>query len=153
MRLWRLSSLQFAQPMDGGYGLRFDGRLNTVGRPVTYAATSRSLWVLEKLVHIEDPTLLPVLAMVAYEVSDEVPVARRSLDDLPEDWHRKEAETQRIGNEWLGSGQAVLLFVQSPVVPIADSPDQNVIVNHSHPMAEAITITRKFGYFSRKPAM
>jgi RES domain-containing protein len=64
MRLWRLSSLQFAQAMDGGYGLRFDGRWNTVGRPVTYAATSSSLCVLEQLVQIEDPTLLPVLAMM-----------------------------------------------------------------------------------------
>lgn len=142
MRLWRLSSLQFAEAMDGGYGLRFNGRWNTVGRPVTYAATSPSLCVLEKLVHVEDPELLPVLAMVAYDVSDEVPVAQRSLADLPKDWRRREAETQRIGNEWLGSDQAALLFVPSAVVPIMDSPDQNVIVNHRHPMAAAITIAK-----------
>jgi len=35
MRLWRLSSLQYANALDGGYGLLFDGRWNTVGHPVT----------------------------------------------------------------------------------------------------------------------
>ncbi|KQU86270.1 hypothetical protein ASD12_30975 [Mesorhizobium sp. Root102] len=142
MRLWRLSSLQFAEAFDGGYGLRFDGRWNTVGRPVTYAATSPSLCVLEKLVHVEDPELLPALAMVTYEVSDEMPIERRTLADLPEDWRRREAETQRIGDEWLASNQAAILFIPSAIVPIADSPDQNVIINHRHSTAATIHIER-----------
>ena len=142
MRLWRLSSLQFAEAMDGGYGLRFDGRWNRVGRPVTYAATSPSLCVLEKLVHVEDPALLPALAMVAYDVPDDTPVARRILADLPVDWRRREVETQRIGDEWLAGEGAALLFVPSAIVPIADSPDENVIINHRHPAAEKIRIER-----------
>ena len=83
MRLWRLSTLQFADAFDGGYGLRFDGRWNTVGRPVTYAATSPSLCVLEKLVHVEAPALLPSRAMVSFEVPDEVPFARRVVEEPP----------------------------------------------------------------------
>jgi RES domain-containing protein len=142
MRLWRLSTLQFAEAFDGGYGLRFDGRWNTVGRPVTYAATSPSLCVLEKLVHVEDPALLPSLAMVAYDVPDGVPFVRRTLDNLPKDWRRREAETQRIGDEWLAAGEAAILFVPSAIVPVADSPDQNLIINHRHPAAAAITIER-----------
>jgi RES domain-containing protein len=142
MRLWRLSTLQFAEAFDGGYGLRFDGRWNTVGRPVTYAATSPSLCVLEKLVHVEDSALLPLLAMVAYDVPDGVPFARRILDDLPQDWRRREAETQRLGDEWLAGLEAAILFVPSAIVPIAGSPDQNLIINHRHPAAAAITIER-----------
>lgn len=57
MILWRLSGVEHARAFDGSYGLLFDGRWNTMGRPVTYAATSPSLCVLEKLVHIEDPAL------------------------------------------------------------------------------------------------
>lgn len=140
MRLWRLSGLQFADTFDGGYGLRFDGRWNTVGRPLTYAATSPSLCVLEKLVHVEDPTLLPALAMVTYEVPDDIPGARRAVSDLPNDWRQKEVETQRIGDQWLAAAEAAILFVPSAIVPIRDSPDQNVIVNHRHPAAAAITI-------------
>ena len=64
MLLWRLSGLRHASAFDGGYGLLFDGRWNTVGHAVTYCATSPSLCVLEKLVHVEDPALLPELAMI-----------------------------------------------------------------------------------------
>ncbi|RUX25198.1 RES domain-containing protein [Mesorhizobium sp. M7A.F.Ca.US.011.01.1.1] len=142
MRLWRLLSLQFAEAFDGGYGLRFDGRWNTVGRPLTYAATSPSLCVLEKLVHVEDPELLPALAMLVYEVSDEMPVEPITLADLPEDWRRREAETQRIGDEWLASNRAAILFIPSAIVSIADSPDQNVIINHRHPATAGIRIER-----------
>jgi RES domain-containing protein len=142
MRLWRLSSVQFAGAMDGGYGLRFDGRWNTAGRPVTYAATSPSLCVLEKLVHVEDPELLPALAMVVYDIPDHTPLTRRSLADLPSDWRRWEAETQRLGDEWLAGLEAALLFVPSAIVPIVDSPDENVIINHRHPAATAIQIER-----------
>ena len=55
---------------------------------------------------------------------------------------RREAETQRIGDEWLASNQAAILFIPSAIVPIADSPDQNVIINHRHPAATAIHIER-----------
>lgn len=83
MRLWRLSGHDFARVFDGGYGLRFDGRWNTVGHATTYVSTSPSLCVLEKLVHVEDPSLLPALDMVEYEVPDTAPVMRLTLDDLP----------------------------------------------------------------------
>lgn len=142
MRLWRLSSLQFAEAMDGGYGLLFNGHWNTVGWPVTYMATSPSLCVLEKLVHVEDPTLLPALAMVVYDVPDATPVAHRTLSDLPDDWRRREGDTQRLGDEWLAGLEHALLFVPSAIVPLADSPDWNVIVNHRHPAAGAIRIER-----------
>src|SRR5258708_39409735 len=63
MLLWRLSGLQHAEAFDGGYGLLYDGRWNTVGHAVTYCATSPSLCVLEKLVHVQDPALLPELVL------------------------------------------------------------------------------------------
>ncbi|RWB66041.1 MULTISPECIES: RES family NAD+ phosphorylase [unclassified Mesorhizobium] len=142
MRLWRLSSLQYANAMDGGYGLLFDGRWNTVGHPVTYAATSPSLCILEKLVHVEDPALLPALAMVAYDISDEIPASHRSVRDLPADWRQQEAMTQRLGDEWLTANDTALLFVPSAIVPIADSPDRNVLINPRHSEAAAVQIAR-----------
>lgn len=142
MRLWRLSSREFARAFDGGYGLRFDGRWNTVGHPTTYVSTSPSLCVLEKLVHVEDPGLLPALDMVVYHVPDAVPVARLTLADLPDDWRRREADTQRIGDRWLSGIEAAVFFVPSAIVPLADSPDENAIINHRHPAASTIRIER-----------
>ena len=83
MLLWRLSGKHHARALDGGYGLNFDGRWNTVGHAVTYCATSPALCVLEKLVHIEDPALLPELVMVTYEVPDAVGIEDVLLKRAP----------------------------------------------------------------------
>lgn len=142
MQLWRLSGHQHAAALDGGYGLLFEGRWNTIGRPVTYSATSPSLCVLEKLVHVEDPDLLPRLVMVRYRLPDGAPVESATLQDLPADWRRQEALTQQRGDRWLDGRQALVLRVPSAIVPLEDSPDQNVLINHRHPMARDIVIER-----------
>lgn len=139
MLLWRLSGRQHAQAFDGGYGLLFDGRWNTVGHAVTYCATSPSLCVLEKLVHIEDPALLPELIMVTYKAPDALAVEAVTLDQLPQDWRSDEASTQQRGNAWHRGRVAPLLQVPSAVVPIASSPDVNVLINHTHPDIALIT--------------
>ena len=141
MRLWRLSGTRYAQAFDGGYGLHFDGRWNTVGHPVTYCSTSPALCVLEKLVHVEDPTLLPDLTMVTYEVPDTVPVAVIELTDLPEAWRENEVLTQQRGNAWHEARSALLLRVPSAIVPIPGSPDFNILVNHTHPDAARVRLT------------
>jgi len=146
MRLWRLSIAAYGDIFDGGYGLRFAGRWNGVGRPITYAATSPSLCILEKLVHIEDPNLLPDLTMVRYEVPDDLAVARRETEDLPPDWRTKEAMTQTIGDEWLDSLTAPVLFVPPVIAYFDGSPDVNALINHRHPDATRIRTDAKFSF-------
>ncbi|MEC5383867.1 RES family NAD+ phosphorylase [Aurantimonas sp. C2-6-R+9] len=140
MLLWRLSGERHAQALDGGYGLHFDGRWNTIGHAVTYCATSPALCVLEKLVHVEDPTLLPELTMVTYSVPDDLDAVTIELGDLPQDWRRQEGWTQQRGDEWHRSNAAPLLRVPSAIVPIDGSPDVNVLINPSHPASAGITI-------------
>jgi RES domain-containing protein len=138
MWLWRLSGRQHADAFDGGYGLLFDGRWNTIGHAVTYCATSPSLCVLEKLVHIEDPGLLPDLVMLTYDVPDDLAREIVTLDDLPTDWPQQETLTQQRGDTWHRSRATPLLQVPSAVVPLVGSPDQNVLINHAHPDVAAI---------------
>lgn len=140
MLLWRLSGREHASSMNGGYGLLFDGRWNSVGHALTYAATSPSLCVLEKLVHVEDPDLLPELVMVTYEVQDDTAMARIELSDLPQDWRMQESVTQRLGDQWHRAGAAPLLRVPSAIVPIQASPDMNVLINNRHAEAGLIKI-------------
>ncbi|MER9658065.1 RES family NAD+ phosphorylase [Mesorhizobium sp. M0152] len=140
MLLWRLSGKQYAQALDGGYGLPFDGLWNTVGHAVTYCATSPALCVLEKLVHVEDPALLPELVMVTYELPDTVTVEDVRLVDLPPDWRQHEAWSQERGDEWHEVRSTLLLRVPSAIVPVADSPDLNGLMNHGHPAAADIRI-------------
>jgi RES domain-containing protein len=133
MLLWRLSGEQHARSFDGGYGLVFDGRWNTVGHAVTYCATSPSLCVLEKLVHVEDPTLLPKLVMVTYDMPDSLVMDVVAFDQLPADWRRQETWSQQYGDDWHRARKTPMLMVPSAIVPLAHSPDRNVVLNHDHP--------------------
>ena len=140
MILWRLSGRQHARAFDGGYGLLYDGRWNTIGHAVTYCATSPSLCVLEKLVHVEDPDLLPELVMVRYEVPDSLAIHRVVASELPERWRLQEGLTQRRGDAWHEALDTPLLEVPSAIVPLDASPDVNVLISHRHPDAAKITI-------------
>ncbi|MFD2182330.1 RES family NAD+ phosphorylase [Rhodoplanes azumiensis] len=140
MVLWRLSGKANAQMFDGGYGMLFDGRWNTVGHAVTYCATSPALCVLEKLVHVEDPALMPELVMLRYAVPDDLARETVTIVDLPADWRRYDSLTQARGDAWHAGLAAPLLFVPSVVVPLDGSPDVNVLINHRHPDAARITL-------------
>ena len=152
MRLWRLANPEDAYRFDGGYGLHHDGRWNTRGHPVTYCATGPALCLLEKLVHVEDPRLLPDnTTLVCYEAPDDFVVDEARLDELPDNWRSNLAVTQRIGDDWLDGDGGCLLRVPSVIVPVADSDDRNVLINHRHEEAVriAITYTRIFAYDPR----
>lgn len=138
MILWRLSGERYARSFDGGYGLLYDGRWNTAGHAVTYCATSPSLCLLEKLVHVQDPDLLPALVMVRYAVPDGLGVATFAVSDLPESWQLQESWTQQRGDRWHDAMNAPLLHVPSAIVPLDGSPDQNVLISHRHPAAAEI---------------
>ncbi len=140
MILWRLSGASHARSFDGGYGLLFEGRWNRLGQAVTYAATSPALCVLEKLVHVENPALLPDLVMVRYEAPDDLGMSTVALSDLPPDWTRRETLTQGVCAAWHGAGETPLLRVPSVIVPIAGSPDVNIVINHRHPQAARIRL-------------
>lgn len=130
MRLWRLSTERRARTFDGGYGLSNDGRWNTQGRPVTYCSTVPSLAALEKRVHVHDPATLPTLVMVTYELPDNISNRTIHINELPADWTKRQTYTQRLGDRWLDSVMETLLFVPSVILPIANMPDLNVLINH-----------------------
>ncbi len=140
MRLWRLSSLRRAREFDGGYGRANNGRWNTTGRPVTYCSTVPSLSALEKRVHVADTSLLPPQAMVEYAVPDDVPMQSVSFANLPNDWASRETYTQALGDAWLDECIELILVVPSVIMPIADAPDRNVLINHHHSRRDQITI-------------
>ena len=143
MWIWRLSGAEFAERFDGGFGLSHDGRWNERGRPITYCSTGPALCVLEKLVHIEDASLIPDdTVLVRYEVPDDLRVEDAPLDSLPAAWRTDVRLTRTIGNAWLDGGSACLLRVPSAVVPIRDANDRNLVVNHQHEGAARITISR-----------
>jgi len=146
MRLWRLSSERRASVFDGGFGLSNEGRWNTRGRAVTYCSTVASLAALEKRVHVNDPALLPAQVLVAYELPDNISNRTIAISELPADWIRRETHTQALGDRWLDSMAETLLFVPSVIVPIANVPDLNVLINHRAAEAASIRIGDTTGF-------
>ena len=143
MQLWRLSGADYAERLDGGYGLALDGRWNGRGRPVTYCSTGPALCVLEKLVHIDDAALLPdEMMLVRYDAPDALNVEEVPLDSLPDRWRMSRSLTMAMGNTWLDGVSACLLRVPSVIVPVADTGDRNVLINHRHEDAASIAVSR-----------
>ena len=143
MRLWRLSAAMYAERFDGGYGFTNDGRWNSRGRPITYCSTGPALCVLERLVHIQDAALLPDDTMlVSLEAPDGIDVDVVQLGELPTGWRSDQRTTRLRGDAWLHARSACLLSVPSAVVPVADSNDRNILINHLHPDVDGIVITR-----------
>jgi RES domain-containing protein len=83
---------------------------------------------------------MPAQIMIEYEVPDHLPKTEVGLSRLPRDWIRRQAYTQRLGDEWLDSQSDVLLVVPSALVPITAAPDRNVLINHRHAGAASIEI-------------
>ncbi len=96
--------------------------------------------VLEKLVHIQDPDLLPALVMVRYEIPDSLSIETISIAQLPETWRLQESWMQQRGDRWHAALGAPLLRVPSVIVLLDGSPDMNVSINHRHPAVTEITV-------------
>jgi RES domain-containing protein len=129
-RLWRVVKRRHAlTAFDGKAAQRFGGRWNSPGRPAVYASASKSLALLEVLVHLDVGRPLPGFVAFAFEVEerlvDRLPDAR-----LPRDWRtaRGLVATQRIGDEWLASSHALALVVPSAIVP----EESNYVLDVAH---------------------
>jgi RES domain-containing protein len=143
MRAWRLSLARFAERLNGGFGLTQAGRWNSIGRRVTYAATTPALCVLEKLVHLDLIAALPDdLVMIEIDVPEDGGCDRREPADLPVDWNMDELISRKIGDDWSERGDFLILSVPSVILPMQGIADRNLVINHEHPAANRLRILR-----------
>ena len=129
--LWRVvKRTHAATAFDGKGAQRFGGRWNSPGRRTVYVSASKSLALLEILVHLDVAQRLPRLVAFAFEL-DERLIERLSAEPLPRQWRtlRGRSITQRFGDEWLASGRALALAVPSTIVP----EESNYLLNPTHP--------------------
>jgi RES domain-containing protein len=129
--LWRVvKRRRAATAFDGNAAQRYGGRWNSPGRRAVYASASKSLALLEVLVHLDAGGSLPRLVAFTFDVDatliDHLPPAQ-----LPRYWRtmRGLPATQQIGDAWLVSGRALALAVPSAIVP----EEVNYLLNPSHP--------------------
>jgi RES domain-containing protein len=132
---WRVVPRKYSappyNPFDGEGASAHGGRWNSVGVPVVYTSATRSLAILEKLVHA-DGVLAALRDCVVFSV--EFPdrlVQQLDLAGLPDDWGNPVGvpRLKELGDEWVRQMARPVLRVPSAVVTAED----NFVLNPRHP--------------------
>jgi len=131
VKAWRIVKTRFASSAFDGEGARkFGGRFNSVGVPVVYTAGSRSLAILEMLVHIGDSSVLSSYSLCSADFyTDLVEILEPAK--LPSNWqdHPPPPGTLALGDDWISSQRSAVLQVPSVIVP----HENNYLINPNHP--------------------
>lgn len=135
MLIYRLTKNTYANDLAGTGAKTHGGRWNNKGNAMLYCASSRSLALLEVLVHLP-PLLMPNgFAMVTIDAPDDVEILDTKL--LDKNWKNSpDLLLKRTGDEFLAGNKALLLKVPSFVI----EEEFNYLVNPSHPSASKLKI-------------
>ncbi|MCC8409871.1 RES family NAD+ phosphorylase [Mucilaginibacter sp. UR6-1] len=137
MIVYRITSYDYGRDLTGTGARLYGGRWNSEGRPMLYTASSRSLAVLEVLVHLP-PLLVPDnYCLVEIELPANS-ILQIDVQSLPENWHDISVSriTRQIGDEFLKKGEHLILSVPSIIVPA----EFNYLINPRHPDMEKARI-------------
>jgi len=147
----RLTRRKFAgkNPFDGEGSFLFGGRWSSIGTRVCYAATHRSLAILEYRVHIDLALLPDDLVIATLEIPDDIAVA--PTPTLPENWkeYPAPASLRKIGDRFIAEAQSALMLVPSVLVP----QENNVMLNPLHPDARRMIRQRRLVPFLYDPRL
>ncbi len=130
IKAWRIVKTRLASSAFDGEGARkFGGRFNSVGVPVVYVAGTRSLAILEMMVHIGDERVLPSYSLCLAEFAESL-VEKLEMTDLPANWQDYPAppEVSALGDIWISSKSSVVLQVPSVNVP----DENNYLIDPNH---------------------
>jgi RES domain-containing protein len=123
------------------------GRWNSRGVPAVYASVTRSLAVLESLVHLNPPVCFKY---AAFRIEfDDAWVESFPLKKLPRDWQVEPPppSTQQIGDLWVREARSALLALPSVIIP----SELNYLLNPAHPDFKKVSIGKPepFAFASR----
>lgn len=137
MIFYRITREKYAYDLSGKGGLLSVARWHK-HIPVIYASVNSSTTILEKLVHLQTGEIHNDLVTVSILIPDDTSSERIEIAQLPLNWRKYPAPAilQRIGNAWLKSKGALLLYIPSVIDPLA----KNVLINPMHPEAALLKI-------------
>jgi len=145
IQAWRITKTTDRRKAFSGEGARlYGGRWNSKGIPVVYAAATRSLAMLEILVHMRNTqqTVPPIPYMLFPASFDERLLEELPPSSLPADWDLEPPtdSTKSIGDAWVSAASSPVLSLPSVLVP----ETWNVLVNPLHPEANLLKITETY---------
>lgn len=141
MRVYRIERQKYLPDTLKGLGaaLSTGFRWNSLHTCLVYSAASRSLAMLEVLVHLDLREDLPSdRQLVVIDFPDDVPILTLRLEDLPTNWHAKPPmrQTQLLGDAFIREQKAAILKVPSSIV----ADEFNYLINPLHPQSGLIKV-------------
>jgi RES domain-containing protein len=141
VEVYRLTRRKFSgkNPFDGEGSFLFGGRWSSVGTRLCYAATHRSLAILEYRAHIELALMPDDLVIATLEIPGDVSITPTPA--LPEDWkeYPAPASLRKIGDRFIADARAAVILIPSGLVP----QENNVLLNPLHPDATRMVRQRR----------
>ncbi len=138
MEAWRITRAKKTADAFSGEGARlYGGRWNSPGIRMVYTAGSRSLAILEVLVHLTKSA--PLNNYVLYRVGCDDSLVQ-ILNGLPPGWNSEPPSlaSQSVGDAWVSSATHPVLSVPSAIVP----EERNYLLNPAHSGVSQIVIER-----------
>ncbi len=139
MEVFRLTREKYAGSLSGRGAALYPGRWNLVGQEVIYTATSRSLALVEILVHLPRKLIPRDFILQTIEIPSDLPYLKVDVVDLPIHWQQIPPGTasQRYGSSLLGNH--LMVMVPSAIV----QEEWNLLINPQLPGNSRIQLIRE----------
>lgn len=134
---WRIVKDKHVSTAFSGEGAaKFAGRWNSRGVAIVYTSATRSLAVLETLVHLNPPIEFNY-QIIRIEFDDNM-LETLVSDKLAPDWRMEPPppSTRQLGDEWARSLRSPVLAVPSVIIP----EETNYLFNPTHPDFKTVVI-------------
>jgi RES domain-containing protein len=141
MIAYRLALARFGGQL---YTSGISGRWNRNGETVIYASTSRSLSILENLVHRGKFGMGANFLLFILNIPESFTAQIVTLENLSSNWSKSNSysECQKIGSEWYQKSLNPCLVVPSAIIP----EESNIVINAKHSQFSMIKIERVYSY-------
>ncbi len=138
MEVFRIARERYVRDLSGEGARRYGGRWNRKGTALLYTAESRSLAVVEFLVHLPIALAPPDVRIARISVPDEAEADELKPDRLPPGWNRYPAPEAlaELGSDWVRENKKLVLKVPSAVV----AGERNILINPAHKLFAKVRI-------------
>ncbi len=138
MLVYRIARKRHLNDLTGIGAKTYGGRWNHRGTAILYTSETRSLAMVEFLVHVSWMQAPSDLGIATLELTNEIQPESLSAVDLPKDWRHYPASRKLadLGTEWIHSKRSLLLRVPSAVV----EQEHNILINPGHSDIVRVTI-------------
>jgi len=145
IKLFRICNSEHINDISGTGARIYGGRWNHPGYPVVYSSGSRSLAVLEFLVHVPMALAPQNLSIVEINIQNNGKRKLITENQLPSNWRDYPAPEQlaTIGTNWIKANSSLLLDIPSAVV----DKEINTLINPLHPDIKHVNVATKEKFF------